>query len=209
MKCQLKYNAGKIHRDWVKIIPFTSDDSQKKLTIFYSVQKTPLGRFFIANTQKGVCFVGVYKSKKELLLELSHRFPNAVLLSKIHNKQLQFVEFFTKDWEYVKPIALHLKGTEFQLKVWSALLQIPLGKTTTYRDIAEIVGKKRAYRAVGSAVGRNPILFLIPCHRVMTITGKLGGFYWGIDVKIKLLNVETAGRNKKMVGFKNWNPTIF
>lgn len=212
MKCQLKYNAGKSHAPWVKIVPLTKEEQRGragKFTIYYSVQKTPLGKFVIANTAKGICFVAPHKSKKETLAELAYRFPTATFVEKVQSKQLQYIDFLTKDWDYVKPITLNLKGTPFQLKVWSALLQIPLGKTTTYREIAKLVGKSRAYRAVGSAVGRNPVLFLIPCHRVMTVSSGLGGFYWGIDAKIKLLNAESAGRNKKMAGFRNWNPTIF
>ena len=104
-------------------------------------------------------------------------------------------------------IPLHLKGTEFQCKVWEALLEIPYGTITTYSNIAEKVGRPKAQRAVGTAIGKNPILFLIPCHRVVAANGKLGGFYWGIDKKVMLLNRECNG--KKNMGAKNWDPTFF
>ena len=83
-----------------------------------------------------------------------------------------------------------LKGTEFQKKVWAELLKIPYGKTKSYQEIAEAIGKPNAQRAVGSACNKNPILLIIPCHRVISKSGKLTGFACGLDVKQKLLNIE-------------------
>jgi AraC family transcriptional regulator of adaptative response/methylated-DNA-[protein]-cysteine methyltransferase len=83
-----------------------------------------------------------------------------------------------------------LDGTEFQLKIWEALIEIPAKTTTTYADIAEKVGKPKAVRAVGTAVGANPIAYLIPCHRVIRTDGTLGGYRWGLDVKKKMLAFE-------------------
>ena len=87
---------------------------------------------------------------------------------------------------------LHLIGAPFQIKVWEALLAVPSGHVTTYSDIARVVGKPRAVRAVGTAVGRNPISWLIPCHRALRKSGALGGYHWGLPVKRALLAWESA-----------------
>jgi AraC family transcriptional regulator of adaptative response/methylated-DNA-[protein]-cysteine methyltransferase len=89
-----------------------------------------------------------------------------------------------------KPVVIIMKGTDFQKKVWDALREIPWGTTLTYADIAEAVGKPKAVRAVGTACGKNSIAFLIPCHRVVTSDGKLGGYRWGIERKKKMLEWE-------------------
>ena len=88
--------------------------------------------------------------------------------------------------------ALHMIGAPFQIKVWEALLQVPSGHVTTYSDIAEAIGKPRAVRAVGTAVGRNPVSFLIPCHRALRKSGALGGYHWGLPVKRAILAWESA-----------------
>lgn len=212
MKSQMRYNIGKIHTKWVKIIPMTLYEFKSKdkiLQIYYNTYKTPIGKLFIANTTKGICFVGFYTSKKETKAILENRFPYATIINKSHTIQLHYIDFFIKDWEYIKPLPLHIKGTPFQLTVWEQLLHIPVGKVTSYRDVAERIEKKRAYRAIGNAIGKNPILFMIPCHRVLNAKGGLGGFYWGINNKIKLLNAEFTGQNRKIEGYKNWIPTIF
>jgi len=88
--------------------------------------------------------------------------------------------------------ALHMIGAPFQIKVWEALLQIPSGHVTTYSDIAQAIGNPRAVRAVGTAVGRNPVSFLIPCHRALRKSGALGGYHWGLPVKRAILAWESA-----------------
>ena len=89
-------------------------------------------------------------------------------------------------------IALHVKGTNFQLKVWDALLKVQDGSVTTYGDLAAAIGAPTASRAVGTAVAHNPISYLIPCHRVIRSTGELGGYAWGLDRKRVMLAVETS-----------------
>lgn len=92
--------------------------------------------------------------------------------------------------DLAQPPALALRGTPFQRAIWQALLGIPRGETRTYREIASAIGKPRATRAVGSAVGANPIAVIIPCHRVIRADGALGGYAWGVDAKIRLLQSE-------------------
>ena len=85
---------------------------------------------------------------------------------------------------------INLKGTPFQIKVWEALRTIPFGQTATYKDIAKLIGNEKGFRAVGLACGKNPILLVVPCHRIISQDGKIGGFTGGINAKIKLLNLE-------------------
>jgi len=92
---------------------------------------------------------------------------------------------------------LHMIGAPFQIKVWEALLQIPSGHVSTYSDIAQAVGKPKAVRAVGTAVGRNPVSFLIPCHRALRKSGALGGYHWGLPVKRAMLAWESAGEDHR------------
>ena len=90
----------------------------------------------------------------------------------------------------METVPLHLKGTEFQLRVWKELLNIPFGETTTYKDIAAALQTPKAFRAVGSAIGENPVSVLIPCHRVLRTDGALGGYHWGLERKVRLLEWE-------------------
>ncbi len=87
---------------------------------------------------------------------------------------------------------IYLKGTEFQLKVWQALLTIPCGQTRTYQDLAEMIEQPKAVRAVGNAVGKNPVSYLVPCHRIIRTSGAMGGYRWGVERKIAMLNWEKS-----------------
>lgn len=186
-----------------------SDFNSKKNppSISFSVITTKIGKLIVASTSKGICFVGYHEKGETYVEQLQKRFPN----SKIKNRKSKLhgllKEVFKKDWTNVTKIPLHLKGTPFQMSVWEALLEIPYGSITTYSYIAEKIGRPKARRAVGSAIGKNPILFLIPCHRVIAASGKLGGFYYGIDKKVFLLNKECpTKKNKNLI---TWDPTLF
>ena len=167
----------------------------KNLRIHYSHEETLFGRILIASTQKGVChvsFVGEDPETPEA--EIRYRFPAAVLERKADLFQTQALKLFREDWADLGRIKLHLKGTPFQIKVWNALLQIPAGFLNTYQGIARKIGDPNASRAVGTAIGSNPIAYLIPCHRVITSAGQLGGYHWGIDRKSALIGWEAARR---------------
>jgi AraC family transcriptional regulator of adaptative response/methylated-DNA-[protein]-cysteine methyltransferase len=103
---------------------------------------------------------------------------------------------FQKDWSKLSNIKLHLKGTPFQLKVWEALLKIPMGGLETYGSLAKEIQLPNASRAVGSAVGDNPVAFLIPCHRVIRSTGEFGQYHWGSTRKTAMIGWEAAQINK-------------
>ena len=112
--------------------------------------------------------------------------------------QRDAIDFFQRDWNTHSPtqIRLHLKGTEFQLKVWQALLAIPSADLTSYGQLAQTSGSPKASRAVGTAIGNNPIAFLIPCHRVIQATGSFGGYRWGTTRKSAIIAWE--GANQKV-----------
>ena len=99
---------------------------------------------------------------------------------------------FTQDWKNLSAIKLHLKGTAFQLKVWEALLKIPMGGLSTYASIAETIDNAKASRAVGSAIGDNPVAFLIPCHRVIKSTGAFGQYHWSSSRKTAIIGWESS-----------------
>ena len=99
---------------------------------------------------------------------------------------------FNNDWSKLPEIKLHLKGTDFQLKVWEALLKIPMGQLSTYGKVATAIQKPTASRAIGTAIGSNPVAFLIPCHRVIQSTGNIGGYMWGNTRKTAIIGWEGA-----------------
>ena len=123
---------------------------------------------------------------------LRKKFPNARFTSIVDEVQQNALFIFTQDWSKLKEIKLHLKGTDFQLKVWETLLKIPVGGLTTYGDIAAGINNPRACRAVGTAVGENPVAFLIPCHRVIRASGELGNYHWGEIRKTAMIGWEAA-----------------
>jgi AraC family transcriptional regulator of adaptative response/methylated-DNA-[protein]-cysteine methyltransferase len=186
-------NMGIPNGMFVKIKPVLKTDFKKKSIISYGFFSSPFGKIVVASMSQGVCYVGYAFSREHALQELHSRFPKDIL-RRNKNKQHEHVKkLFAGKWEKGEKLLLYLKGTEFQLKVWNALLKIPAGSLSTYGKIASAIGYPKAQRAVGTAIGKNPILYIIPCHRVIAQNGKMGGFYWGIEKKIALLNAENAG----------------
>lgn len=163
------------------------------LRINYSFAATPFGDIIIASTAKGICCLEfVTSDRMEAFSSVQRRFPNARFYQTVDAVQQNAILFFTQDWTRIHEIKLHLRGTAFQLKVWQALLKVPMGRMTTYGDIAASIDNPRACRAVGSAVGDNPVAFLIPCHRVIRSTGDFGNYFWGADRKSAILGWEAA-----------------
>ena len=160
------------------------------LVIHYSFAESPFGDIIVASTSKGVCYMAFADEQSQALHNLQEKFPNAQYQQKPDDFQQQAISIFTQDWSKLGEIKLHLKGTDFQLKVWEMLLKIPMGKLTTYSDIASKLGNPKASRAVGTAVGDNPVAFLIPCHRVIRTSGELGGYHWGLARKMAMLGWE-------------------
>jgi AraC family transcriptional regulator, regulatory protein of adaptative response / methylated-DNA-[protein]-cysteine methyltransferase len=163
-----------------------------QLTINYRFVDSCFGQLIVASTDKGICHLFFEDDEQQALVTLKSRFPQATYRQADDQFQQDALSIFQKDWRQLTPIKLHLNGTPFQLKVWESLLTIPEGRLTTYGTLAEKIDSPKACRAVGSAIGANPIAFLIPCHRVIQSSGKLGGYRWGTTRKSALLGWEAA-----------------
>jgi AraC family transcriptional regulator of adaptative response/methylated-DNA-[protein]-cysteine methyltransferase len=170
----------------------------ENLLINYSHAETPFGDVLIASTPKGICHLSFIDRLEEGVNELKQSFEQAQFVQKTDILQQNALTIFNRDWSDLSQVKLHLKGTAFQLKVWQALLQIPTGTATTYTDIANKIRLPKAVRAAGTAIGHNPVAFLIPCHRVIRSTGITGGYRWHPDRKTAMIGWEAALSNAKM-----------
>jgi len=168
----------------------------KNLVINYSFAETPFGNIIVASTQKGICNMAFYEDEFQSLEDLKSRFPNASFSQKLDLLQQNALFVFQNDWSKLSEIKLHLKGTDFQLKVWETLLKIPMGKLSTYGEIAKQIKNPNASRAVGTAIGSNPVAFLIPCHRVIQSAGTFGGYMWGNTRKTAIIGWEGVKSNQ-------------
>jgi len=187
--------TGRLHDLFVKIEGMTPGEYKnggQALKINFSFAETVFGNVIIASTSKGICYLAFYDDKKEAFEKLQNTFPNAAYeqMSDLH--QANALSFFSKNTDDANAIRLHLKGTPFQIKVWEALLKIPMGKLSTYSSIAYTIENIKASRAVGSAVGDNPVAFLIPCHRVIRSTGEFGNYHWGPVRKLAMIGWEMS-----------------
>ncbi|MGN6517616.1 MAG: methylated-DNA--[protein]-cysteine S-methyltransferase [Rhizomicrobium sp.] len=162
------------------------------LFIDYGFADCPFGRVLVMETAKGVCGLafGNEGDEQRMLADMMSRWPNAMF----HENAARSAETARKIFEHEgkQEIGLHLLGTPWQIKVWEALLAIPEGKVATYKSIAARMGDAKASRAVGTAVGRNPVSWLIPCHRVLGSDGALHGYHWGLVRKRSMLAMEAA-----------------
>ncbi|HNR06144.1 MAG TPA: methylated-DNA--[protein]-cysteine S-methyltransferase [Saprospiraceae bacterium] len=195
--------TGRLHDLFVQIEGMTPGEYKnggENLTINYSFAESPFGNLLVASTTKGICFMAFADDGKQAWNQLQHHFPRAALTQKTDLLQQNALFIFSHDWNKLHEIRLHLKGTDFQLKVWEALLKIPMGKLATYGQVAEQVKSPGASRAVGSAIGSNPVAFLIPCHRVIQSTGLIGQYHWGPTRKTAMIGWEAA-RTKQAPSF--------
>jgi len=165
------------------------------LHIHYSFADSPFGSLLLASTPKGICRLEFEDHRGKALGDLKAKFPNAKLEQKPDELQENALSIFRKDWSNLHEVKLHLKGTDFQLNVWESLLKIPFGRLSSYGSIAERIGRPKAARAVGTAIGSNPIAFLIPCHRVVRTSGKFDGYRWGTTRKAAIIGWEQARVN--------------
>ncbi len=172
--------------------PAEYKNGAKNLDINYSFAESPFGNLIVASTVKGVCFMGFYEDEPTAFAALQAHFPYAAFSRKLDMIQQNALFIFQNDWSKLHDIKLHLKGTDFQLKVWETLLKIPMGQLATYGTIAQKIGNPNASRAVGTAIGSNPVAFLIPCHRVIQSTGTFGGYMWGPTRKTAMIGWEGA-----------------
>lgn len=188
-------STSRLHDMFVNIegmTPAEFKNGGKNLAINYSYAESPFGNLIVASTSKGVCHMAFEDDEEKSLDDLRRKFPNAALQRKLDLLQQNALFIFQNDWSKLPEIKLHLKGSEFQLKVWESLLKIPMGKLSTYGEIAKGIGNPNASRAVGTAIGSNPVAFLIPCHRVIQSSGNFGGYMWGTTRKTAIIGWEGA-----------------
>ena len=164
----------------------------ENIAINYNFYESPFGEILVASTAKGICHIAFADKEEEALKFLKEMYPNAAYCHSATEIQQNAANVFRKDWSELDEIKLHIKGTPFQIKVWETLLTVPTGKLTTYGDIARQLDNPKASRAVGSAVGSNPVAFLIPCHRVIQSTGLFGQYHWGSARKTAMIGWEEA-----------------
>jgi AraC family transcriptional regulator of adaptative response/methylated-DNA-[protein]-cysteine methyltransferase len=189
-------SAGRLHDmflTWEAMSPGDFARSGAGLTIHYGSFPSPFGDALVMGTHKGICGIALTAEMGEdhAMADLTGRWPQAQFVHAPDAlRPWVNVAFGGQDQEQSTP--LHLIGAPFQIKVWEALLAIPTGHVTTYSDIATAIDHPKAVRAVGTAVGRNPISWLIPCHRALRKSGALGGYHWGLPVKRAMLGWEAA-----------------
>lgn len=190
--------TGRLHDLFISIEGMTPGEYKnggEQLHINYSFAESPFGNIIVASTSKGICHLAFADDEQKAFTELKTIFPNAFFKQVVDTIQQNALFIFTQDWKNLNKIKLHLKGTAFQLKVWQALLKVPMGGLTTYSGLASSVGHPDASRAVGSAVGDNPVAFLIPCHRVIKSTGVIGQYHWGSNRKTAMIGWESSQIN--------------
>ncbi|MDQ7729856.1 methylated-DNA--[protein]-cysteine S-methyltransferase [Halomonas sp. SpR8] len=153
--------------------------------IAYGVHETPLGSMFVAVTPRGICRMGFVDAtnSEALLARLGKEWPRSTLCHSPDATRFAVEKLFNQPEEGTAALSLHVTGTNFQIAVWRALLTIPEGQLASYSHIARALGTPKSSRAVGNAVGANPIAVWIPCHRVIQQSGALGGYRWGLDKK--------------------------
>lgn len=188
---------GRLHNLFLGLEAMTPGEFKRGaagLEIAWSIEETPFGEALLALTERGLCgLTFVDGSREEALDELRARWPGATFREDARRVAPVAKEVVSRMHGLAtQPLRLVLKGTPFQVQVWQALLSIPEGRVATYQTLATSIGAARAQRAVGSALGQNPIGFLIPCHRVIRGTGAIGDYRWGALRKTTLLALETA-----------------
>ena len=187
--------TGRLHDLFIKIEGMTPGEFKnggEALSINYSFAESPFGKILVASTVKGICYMAFADDETKTFAELKKLYPNAEYHQVVDMIQQNALYIFTKDWNKLNEIKLHVKGSGFQLKVWEALLKVPVGQLTTYGSLAAQLDKPLASRAVGTAVGDNPVAFIIPCHRVIQSTGAFGNYHWGSTRKTAMIGWEAA-----------------
>ena len=185
-------SLGRLHDLFVNTEAMSPGEYKSRgegVTIRYGIHLTPFGKCLIGLTERGICYLGfVQGSEGEAIDNLVNDWTEAKMIEDYRSTASLVGPIFDLRFNTrIKPLTLHLRGTNFQLKVWEALLQIPAGSVSTYEGIASRIGNPNAIRAVGTAVGHNPIAVLIPCHRVIRKAGEFGKYRYGALRKKALL----------------------
>jgi AraC family transcriptional regulator, regulatory protein of adaptative response / methylated-DNA-[protein]-cysteine methyltransferase len=185
--------SGRLHDlfvNWEAMSPGEYASGGKGLTIHHATFDSPFGQVLAMGTARGLCGMAFTEETgtAAAFADMQSRWP---LANYIENPEILH-ETVAAAFSGIGHANLHLIGAPFQIKVWEALLTIPSGHVTTYSEIAGKIGHPKAVRAVGTAVGRNPLSWLIPCHRALRKSGELGGYHWGLPVKRAMLAWESA-----------------
>src|SRR5262245_58305437 len=193
--------SGRLHDLFVSHEAMTPGDYKRRgegVEMTYGFHASPFGEALLIATERGLsglAFVDEDKAqtRQDVLADLARRWPKARLVAAPDKTAPLARRIFNPaHWSGDQPVRLVLIGTDFEVRVWEALLKIPMGRAVSYRDIACHLGQPMASRAVGSAVGRNPISFVVPCHRVLGANGSLTGYHWGLTRKRALIGWETG-----------------
>lgn len=198
--------SGRLHDLFVDHIAMTPGDYKRRgegLEIGYGFHASPFGETLVMATDRGITGIAFVnedagQTREEALEDMTRRWPNARFSEQRAQTAGHVSQVFQPaKWSPEQPVRLVLIGTDFEVRVWETLLKIPMGRAVSYTDIARHIGKPSASRAVGSAVGRNPISFVVPCHRVLRADGSLGGYHWGLTRKRALIGWETGQISQK------------
>ena len=189
--------TGRLHDlflRWEAMSPGEFARAGEGLAIYWGWFESPFGPALVMGTDKGICGIGfaAESGAEPAMADLMSRWPQARFVEDAMMLRPWVLAAFGASDGQLSQAPLYLIGAPFQIKVWEALLSIPSGHVTTYSDIAGAIGSPRAARAVGTAVGRNPVSWLIPCHRALRKSGGLGGYHWGLPVKRAMLAYEAA-----------------
>ena len=184
-----------------------------ELQIWYGIHETLFGMCLIATTATGICNLYFLNATVKKTAEdmLHAEWINATIICDQQLTKEICHRIFDPVCVNISPLVLNVKGTNFQIQVWRALLKVAFASVSTYQDVAESIACPTAARAVGNAIGKNPVGYLIPCHRVIRSSGKLGGYRWGLERKKLLLEWEASQQEEKGDSLKYWtmlNPRI-
>ena len=187
--------TGRLHDLFVTLEAMTPGEYRHggaALAISYSFGESAFGTYLVASTTKGICKLVFVDGQEEPLAELRQEWPQASIIAEATAAHAQVAQFFAREFTAADRLHLHLKGTPFQLKIWESLLRVPEGELRTYAQLAGAANRSAAVRAAGTAIGANPVGYLIPCHRVIRGSGELGQYRWGATRKAALLGCEAA-----------------
>jgi AraC family transcriptional regulator of adaptative response/methylated-DNA-[protein]-cysteine methyltransferase len=192
--------AGRLHDLFVSHEAMTPGDYKRRgegLDLAYGFHASPFGEALLIVTDRGIAGLAFVNddrghTRTDALADMMQRWPRARLRPAPEKTAPHARQIFGEQGSSERPVRLVLIGTDFDIRVWEALLKIPMGRWVSYLDIARHIGSPAASRAVGAAVGRNPISFVVPCHRVLRGDGGLGGYHWGLTRKRALIGWETG-----------------
>jgi len=192
--------GSRLHDLFVSHEAMTPGDYKRRgegLKMAYGFHASPFGQALLIATDRGIAGIAFVdeesgQTPQDTLADMMQRWPKAHYVEAPDKTARHARQIFAAEWNQDRPVRLVMIGTDFDVRVWETLLKIPIGRAVSYTDIARHIGTPSAARAVGAAVGRNPLSFVVPCHRVLRGDGSLGGYHWGLTRKRALIGWETG-----------------